>query len=209
MTTKTLILATLLVASVACDRQVSPTNPEAPVVPVSPVSTLRITASPAGNGYQLTATLAHSDGALADVTSSTTWESSAPDVATISGSGVVEILKDGDFEALGRFETLTGSLSLRVSRTRYSVSGRVTSTYPTMTYVRNARIDIVAGPNQGASTTTDDLGYYQLDGLVGGLMDISASALGYSTWSMSGVVLTANQTVDPVLTPVSGSIIRR
>lgn len=209
MTTKTLVLASMLAATMACGKTLtSPTSPSSDTPTAA--NTLRVTAAVTGdNDYQLTAVITRDDGTNVDVTTTATWESSAPDVATVSPTGFVDVLKDGVVDIRASFQQATGTVQLNagVAQTRYSISGRVTRSYPDSGFVNGARVEVTTGPNLGVFTLSDPQGNYTLSNLISGPLDLQASAIGYSTWSQS-VMLISDQSIDPVLTKTTPGVRR-
>jgi YVTN family beta-propeller protein len=69
----------------------------------------------AGSTAQLTATGSYSDGSSTDVSSSATWSSSQPAVATVSASGLVTGVKPGTTTITAALGGLTGSATVTVT----------------------------------------------------------------------------------------------
>jgi hypothetical protein len=91
-------------------------------VTVGPPSLTSITVIPAnpsvpvGAYEQFTATLSYSDGSTKETTSSVSWSSATPSVATISNSGLATALAAGSTTITATLGSVTGSTTLSVSR---------------------------------------------------------------------------------------------
>ena len=121
--TVTLAISTLAAcnSSKASDR---PTAPSLPALPGVTVSTLVVTNQPpSGNTIQLVATARMSDGSSQTVTNGVMWESSNPAIATISSSGLLTVLANGQVDA-----TLTRNLKFHRSASFATVHGVVAFT---------------------------------------------------------------------------------
>ena len=77
---------------------------------------------PVGQRQQFTATGTYSDGSKKDLTSSATWTSSAPSVATISGGGLATAIAAGSTSIKATSGSVSGSTGLTVTaQTQHSV----------------------------------------------------------------------------------------
>ena len=81
--------------------------PTVSAIQIAP-STLSV---PLGASQQLTATASYSDGTSGNVTNSVIWSSSAANVATVSGAGLVQAMSKGSFSVSAVSGSVTGSLS--------------------------------------------------------------------------------------------------
>jgi len=85
-----------------------------PPAPVSIVVTPASETVPAGTPVQFLATGTYSDGTTQDLTSSATWTSSAPGVATINTGGLASGLSGGSTTITAASGTISGSTTLTV-----------------------------------------------------------------------------------------------
>jgi hypothetical protein len=121
-----LFLVTLcLAATVACGSD-SP-SPAAPTPPTT--SALQIRASGDASGpletgqtRQLVATATQSTGSSSDVTQQAAWQSSAPGIATVSSTGLVTAVAEGNVEISATFQSVRGAMGLGVQPVRCDVS---------------------------------------------------------------------------------------
>jgi hypothetical protein len=75
-----------------------------------------------GQTRQLVATATQSTGTTSDVTQQATWQSSATGVATVSATGLVTAVSDGDAEISATFQNIRGTLPVAVRRVRCEIS---------------------------------------------------------------------------------------
>jgi uncharacterized protein YjdB len=94
------------------DAQTQLTVTQATLVSIAVNSTR--TAIPQGETQQLTVLGTYSDGSTGDLTSTATWTSSAPNVATVSAGGVANALAVGSVTATAMAGQKTGTISLTV-----------------------------------------------------------------------------------------------
>jgi hypothetical protein len=199
------VLAAFGVALSACSR--SPTAPT--------TSSIAITGTvPAvGQTSQLTAKATLSNGATQDVTIQATWSSSNTAVASVASGGLLKVLTPGSATITATYQNASGTLSVSVAPTTFSLSGRVTE-FGTSHGISAATVFIGDGPNAGKSTTTNASGTYSFTELQQSSFTVNVSATNYISESRV-VTLTSNQTLHanedfdlrPLVTPadVSGS----
>jgi Bacterial Ig-like domain (group 2) len=124
-----LVLVSLcLAAVVACgsDRP-SPVAPAAPTPPTTSAVQVRATGDAsgsleAGQTQQLVATATQSTGSTSDVTQQATWQSSAPGVATVSSTGLVSAVAEGQAEISATFQSVRGTIGFGVRPVRCALS---------------------------------------------------------------------------------------
>ncbi len=119
------LLALSLIA-VACG---SDSPAPAPVAPTPTTSTVQVRATgdasgplDAGQTRQLVATATQSTGATSDVTQQASWQSSTPAVATVSATGLITALSEGDADIGATFQGVRGSIGVVVRAVRCAVS---------------------------------------------------------------------------------------
>ena len=67
-----------------------------------------------GETAQLSALVAFSDGATLDKAGSAGWVSQNPSVATVSSTGIVTAVEDGNSVITATFQNVAGSMSVKV-----------------------------------------------------------------------------------------------
>jgi hypothetical protein len=193
-----------LALTTACGSHSS--NPAAPTPGSSTPTTIVVSAASAPTkAFQLVATARFSDSTTRDVTSTAKWESSNTSVARVAPGGMVTVLGTGDVEFRATFETVTGAVQLRVSPapdgTTFVLSGVVREVPPAEHTVAGARVQIVEGPNAGASVLSDSNGVFQFTGLTPARITVTATADGYQPWKLTDVLLSADMSEDAWLVP--------
>jgi hypothetical protein len=147
-----------------------------------PVSAVTIVGAPAASStpFQLTAMARLVDGSTVDVTRSATWQSSNPQLATVSSTGSVAVVGTGDVELQATYQSVSGSVRVFVShQTTATVTGRVVEAGPDARPVSGARVQIL----EVSSTFSDDRGAFAIRDIPKGRIIIEVSKAGYETWS--------------------------
>jgi hypothetical protein len=119
-----LLVSLCIAATVACG-----SDSPSPAAPTPTTSAVQIRATgdasgplEAGQTRQLVATATQSTGATSDVTQQAAWQSSAPAVATVSSTGLVTAVAEGDVEISATFQSVRGAMGLGVRPVRCDVS---------------------------------------------------------------------------------------
>jgi Bacterial Ig-like domain (group 2)/Putative binding domain, N-terminal len=114
-----LVLTSLCLAVAACGSD-SP-SPVTPAAPTPTTTAVQVRASgdasgpiEAGQTRQLVATATQSTGATTDVTQQATWQSSAAAVATVSSTGLVTAVAQGEAEISATFQSVRGTMGVGV-----------------------------------------------------------------------------------------------
>lgn len=205
MAKRLIALAALLIA-VSCSKAPSPTSPTPPPTPpVIPTTTaLTVTAAPpTAAGVQLAATITLSDNTTKEITTAATWTSSNPGRATVSRTGFVTVLTAGDVDFSAAYQSMTGSLHLVVVPPKWALTGRVSPVFPnTPSQLMGVTVSLTAGPDAGLTAVTDANGHFSLANLQPGIVDLRIEASGYSAWTLSGLHLTSDQTINASLFPI-------
>ena len=137
---------------------VAPAPPPTPVAPVAPAApTISIVAvtgtssfTEAGARSQLSARVTLSDGTNEDRTSTATWQSDNPTVASVSAQGVVTGLASGDTSISATVSGVRGALPITVripKRTPDPAAGQRIPVPDIRSFVQqaaNARLDLIA-----------------------------------------------------------------
>lgn len=158
------------------------------LVATLPVSTVTVSGAPSSSSspFQLTATARLVDGSLQDVTRSATWESSNT-LASISPSGYVTILGNGDVDLRATYQGVTGSAHTNASLPQtFTLSGVVVEIAPTTRPIAGARIQIIGGDH----AFSNDQGVFAISGVAAGRTLIEVSKDGYE-------IFEANVIIDP------------
>ena len=121
-----LLVASLCLAVTACG---SDDPAPTPVTPTPTTSTVQLRASGDASGTldfgqtrQLVATATQSTGATSDVTQQATWASSANAIATVSASGLVTGVAEGNVEISATYQSVRGTLGIGVQPVRCALS---------------------------------------------------------------------------------------
>jgi len=135
---------------------------------------------PPGQSAQYTAIAVSSDGTSRDGTASASWNSSDPEVLTVSHRGMATAHRIGDVALSASLDGLQGTMAVVVVPAgTYRLSGQVRDVERNAG-VSGARIEVVAGSAAGLVTTTDVEGRYRLFG-VSGAIRIRVSSVGFRT----------------------------
>ena len=198
-------LALLLLGLGACANP-TPSPPTAPTLPSA--SSVTISGLPPaftiGQSVQLRASVALPDGTQLDATSKVIWQSSDPNVATVSSTGLLAAGGPGDTEVTATFEQLRGTAHVMVSTplptpVRNDISGVVHETEPTEGVpVAGATVGIhfvgcPACPHDNQTTTTDSSGGFTLPGIDTAGFTLVVTKPGYETTSYGIVMLPRDQ----------------
>jgi len=142
-------------------------------------------ASSTGSSFQLTATARMADGSSRDVTSVAAWQSSDPNLATITSAGFVTVVGTGDVELRATYAGVTGSMHVTVRGPQtYSFTGVVAEIAPNVHGIAGARVQIVVGPH----TISDVNGVFSIYGLPAGRAILEVTKDGYVTYSNQIVI---------------------
>src|SRR4051812_44449105 len=198
---------TTLAACGSSQSTVNPTAPSLPAMPGATVSTLIVTNQPpSGNTMQMVATARMSDGSSQNVTSAASWESSNPSIATISSSGMLSVLANGQVDARAMYQGVLGSVTLTLTRApdpaaRYTLSGIAREVSPAPRILGDVRITITEGPDAGITATSDAGGQFRFASVAGSRLSLEASRAGYQTWRMTNLTIDANKQIEVVMYP--------
>jgi len=179
----------------------SPTTPSSPTQPPTTATVAAVsvtTPSSSGASFQLTATARLSDGSSRDVTNSATWQSSNPQLASVSSNGMVTVHGDGAVDLQATYQGVSGSMHVTVSLARtFTISGFVMEVAPNARPVSGARVQIVVGGH----ALTDDRGAFAISGLPAGRTLIEFSKDGYQTLETDATIVDHDLTVTANLYP--------
>jgi hypothetical protein len=84
---------------------------------------------------------------------------------------------------------------------RYTISGTVDSVLKPATALRNARVQVRSGADEGRFALTDASGHFVLSGLAAGTLAISVTMDGFFPWQGT-VALYDDVSIDPKLEPM-------
>ena len=171
------------------------------------MSALTVTSGPAaGAGFQLTAMVTLSDRTSEDVTRTAVWTTSNSALAQVSDAGLVTVLSGGDVDFSATYESTVGSLHVVVVQTRWTVTGVVSTAFPNLPrQLPGVTVAITYGRDTGLVAVTDANGRFAFANLQSGVVNFAVVAAGYSSWTLSGLHLARNQTIDPTLFPTPPS----
>lgn len=200
------VLMAISAAACGSDRVGNPTQP-------TPTPTLVTVAGTATGSepFPLTATAAFSDGSSRDITMMASWESSNPQLATVSSTGVVTALGNGQVEFRATYQAVVGRLQLEVSvpppPPTYVLSGIVREA-GTLRAIAGARLVVTVGPNADAFAMSDDAGRFTLSGLQAAVIGLEGVKDGYLTPRIDNLSFTEDASIEFFLyaiPPVDGN----
>ncbi len=198
-------------AAAACDNpQPARHTPLAPT-PAAGVSVLSVTISgvtaplTVGTTLQLRLSASLSDGTQRDVTTEAAWQSSNVAVATVSSSGLLTVNGEGEADIAATFQPVAATARVTTTRVPYRVTGRVHEAEPTeSTVIGGARVEVVGGPLDGYTTTTDASGLFGLPAVFDAGFRLKVKKAGYDDADYGIVVLPRDEHVDIGMSPVPG-----
>ena len=131
--------------------------------------------------FQLTALARVSDGSTVDVTQLAHWQSSGPQWATVTTTGFVNIVSEGEVDFSATYKGVTGSLHVSVSLPRtYLLGGTVTDTAANGRPLGGARVQVFAGEID--HMLSDANGQFAFRVPAGSAI-VEVTKDGYETWS--------------------------
>ena len=187
-------------AAAMCACGQSRTNPTAPTPPTTTtVAAMTVTArSTSGESFQLTATARMSDGSSVDVTGSATWQSSNPQLATVSSTGLVTAHGTGEVDLRATYQGVTGSLHANVSATRaFTISGVVSEAAPNARPIAGVRVQLLPG----GFVSSDDKGAFAISAVPPGRALIEFSKDGYEPFETDVVLVDRDVQLPATLYP--------
>ncbi len=205
------ILAVAITSAIGCDKNAtltptSPTTPTAPTITSIVVSSTSTTSA----SFQLAAAARMSDGTSRDVTSTSTWDSSNPSLATVSQGGLVTVLGTGELDVRATYQGVTGTLHMLVAR-QPVVSVTVTGTPSTpspwaqlsaLAHLSDGSTQDVtrsaAWTSSNPSVATVSAGY--VAGLANGEVDVTANYQGVTGTTHLTIAMRRTFTVSGVVT---------
>jgi len=147
-----------------------------------PVASVPLSGAPSSSSmtFQLTATAKLSDGSTQDVTRSATWESSNTQLATVSATGVVTMLGNGEVDIRATYQGVVGTTHVTTSVMKaFTVGGIVTEAAPNAQRVVGARVQIVVGDH----AISDAQGAFSIANVPSGRTILEVTKDGYQTFS--------------------------
>ena len=160
----------------------TPTTPTPPPVATPTVTGVSVSGAAPITGLtsQMTATASLSNGTTQSVTNLATWQSSNPNVATVSAGGLVSGRAPGAVDVTATYQNVNGIARLNVSAPpTYTLNGTVTDG-TSGGILPGIRVSITTGTDTGKSTTTDGSGRYAISALSTGSVTVTASATSYT-----------------------------
>jgi hypothetical protein len=203
------VAALAIATATACtgssvDNPVSPT-PE-PAIAATVTALVVTNRSITEATMQMTATARMSDGSTRDVTPLATWQSSNTSIATISSSGLLTIVGNGDVEVRATYLAATGAVRLVLTRppdprVHFALSGSVREVNPTPKVLGTVRITIASGPDAGMAVTSDASGQFRFASVSATRVSLEASRDGYQPWRMTNLMIDADKQIEVVMYP--------
>ena len=192
-----------LYVTATCTTNCAPTLTSVSVTPATP-------SIGAGQTAQMQATATYSDSTTKDVTSSATWSSSNPSVATVSSSGLVTGVADGTSTIQAAYGGITGSTTVTVFPVVTSLS--VTPANPSITLGGALQMVATARFSDGSSQDVTQDAFWSSNSAAAfvfpmfpnaGLVISEAPGIATIQADYGGVTGSTTVTVLPVLTSVS------
>jgi hypothetical protein len=204
-----LSIAVTAALTAACNGNKS-SNPTAPTTPTPPGATLRsvvvTSAAASTTTFQMTARADLSDGSSQDVTASSRWEVSDPNLATVSTTGVLTVIHSGHVDVRATYQQMTGTLGMTLSAPQppqgtVALNGYSQEAPPTAHPLAGVTVTIVQGPDTGKSTTTDATGFFRFTSLQPGVVGAEAVKDGYYVWRLTNLTLDQSKDVSVLMYP--------
>jgi hypothetical protein len=171
------IAAAGLLSSSGCINGSGSLPPPAPSVTVTSISITGAGTGNPGQSVQLTASATLSDDTVETVTSKASWTSANTAVATVSASGVVQLIATGEAEIRATYQSVTATAKVTVTPApvpRHTLAGRVTNADSDRA-IENARVEVIDGPDAGRSSSTSAQGDYRVENLTEGTISVRVS----------------------------------
>jgi hypothetical protein len=168
------------------------------IVSEPPVASREMTGGGSSGVFQLTAIARSPDGSTRDVTRSAAWESSDITIASVSLSGLVTVVGNGDVVIRASYRGVTGARTFTVSVPRMAVLSGLVRAAPTGTPVVGAAVRILNGVT--GMTLTDVSGRFVFKAVPQGRVLVEVMAPGYLVYETS-LILTGDMSVVLELTP--------
>jgi len=151
-----------------------------------------------GQTTQLTLEATLSDGSKRDVTSTAQWQSTAPNVVTVSTTGLAMAVDFGKASVYGNAASKRSSnlVVTVLPEGTYILSGRVTE--PGILPLADVRVETIGGPMSGRVVMTNGEGNYAFNG-VSGVAQVRVTKDGYLPATQT--VLQDTEHTDVVLAP--------
>jgi hypothetical protein len=142
------------------------------------------------------------DGSTLDVTRSASWLASNSRIATVSSSGSVTIVGNGEVDVRATYQGVTGSMHIDAVNPslKFTLNGTVTTADSVAHPIAGARVQIVLGPY----AFSDDHGSFTLANVPSGRAIVEVTRAGYQTYTNEIDVDNDRQlaiTLSPVLVP--------
>jgi hypothetical protein len=165
-----------------------------------PVVALIISGASTSSSFQLTAIARLSDGSTQDVTRSATWASSNTQIATVSSTGYVTVVGNGELDVQVSYQGVTGSQHLVVALPKsFALSGVVHEIAPNVRPMAGATVRILSGSI--APVVTNDQGSFAFSALPAGRTLIEVTKDGYQVWESEIVIVDRNVQIMVSLYP--------
>jgi len=168
-----MLFMTAAIPLAGCQSSAPPTNPtNTPTA--SSITISNLASDPTiGQVMQLVASVVLSDGTQKSLANGdVTWFSSDGQVATVSTTGLLTVTGSGEADVKAGYHDITGTVHLVVAKSSsttpvspptFEITGVVHESAPTTEVsLSDVRVEVVGGPLDGQSTTTDRSGRFTL-----------------------------------------------
>jgi hypothetical protein len=205
------ILTMAVTGAIGCDKNatITPTSPTTPTAATITSIVVSSTSTSAAS-FQLAAAARMSDGTSRDVTSTSTWESSNPSLATVSPGGLVTVVGTGELDVRATYQGVTGTLHMLVAKQPIvSVTITGTPSAPSAWAQLSAVARLSDGSTQDVtrsaawmssnpSVATVSAGY--VTGLANGEVDVAANYQGVTATTHVTIAMPRSFTISGVVT---------
>lgn len=151
-----------------------------------------------GETRQLFATATQSDGTTVDVTNLATWQSSAPNTATVSPSGVVTAAAEGAVDVNATYKTVKGTLHVDISPVCAVSVSPATATYTA--FGGTATLNVAVNSPSCRWTARSDAAWFPF------VLDPAAPGSGALTYALPANSTVSARTATITVTTANGAI---
>ena len=210
---RTLLLLLLSLSAAGCSGQ-EPTGPTKTPPPAQGPSLSRVWLCCGANGInineerQVEMRATYADGSIKDVTTAATgWKSSNPEIATISTTGLVKGLAEGNFQVSATYEGMEASWGLYVFvPTNYVRPDELVGYVQERTInnevpVPRAELEVIGGPDNGRKFQADSGGFFRMGGLHAPGFDLIVRAPAYNSKRFHVAALGVDVSSETLLVP--------
>ena len=176
------------------------------VVALPAVTSITLSGATSPGSFQLTATAHRADGSSQNITTIAAWQSSNPQIATISPSGFVTVAADGEVDLEASYQGATGSVHATVAVYRaFAVAGTVVDGSSPPIAIEDVRVQILNGVQAGLHAFTDSQGTFRIAGVPVGITLVEFTHDGYDTVEREIAIVDRDIQLSVVMTKASAA----